>query len=176
MIQGRADVFNTLCPMSIQDQAYQNLLVRYVIGVCPEDLYAVKESILDKDIKILIVDDFSTMRRIIKNLLRDLGYNNTFEADDGATALPMLETGDFQFVITDWNMPIMQGIELLRKIRENPKLKSLPVLMVTAEAKREQIVTAAQAGVNGYIVKPFTADILKDKLDKIFERIANGEA
>lgn len=88
----------------------------------------------------------------------------------------MLETGDFQFVITDWNMPIMQGIELLRKIRENPKLKSLPVLMVTAEAKREQIVTAAQAGVNGYIVKPFTADILKDKLDKIFERIANGEA
>lgn len=146
------------------------------MGICPEDLYAVKESILNKDIKILIVDDFSTMRRIIKNLLRDLGYNNTFEADDGATALPMLETGDFQFVITDWNMPIMQGIELLRKIRENPKLKSLPVLMVTAEAKREQIVTAAQAGVNGYIVKPFTADILKDKLDKIFERIANGEA
>lgn len=169
-------MFNTLCPMSIQDQTYQNLLVRYVMGICPEDLYAVKESILDKDIKILIVDDFSTMRRIIKNLLRDLGYNNTFEADDGATALPMLETGDFQFVITDWNMPIMQGIELLRKIRENPKLKSLPVLMVTAEAKREQIVTAAQAGVNGYIVKPFTADILKDKLDKIFERIANGEA
>ena len=162
--------------MSIQDQTYQNLLVRYVMGICPEDLYAVKESILDKDIMILIVDDFSTMRRIIKNLLRDLGYNNTFEADDGATALPMLETGDFQFVITDWNMPIMQGIELLRKIRENPKLKSLPVLMVTAEAKREQIVTAAQAGVNGYIVKPFTADILKDKLDKIFERIANGEA
>ena len=146
------------------------------MGICPEDLYAVKESILDKDIKILIVDDFSTMRRIIKNLLRDSGYNNTFEADDGATALPMLETGDFQFVITDWNMPIMQGIQLLRKIRENPKLKSLPVLMVTAEAKREQIVTAAQAGVNGYIVKPFTADILKDKLDKIFERIANGEA
>ena len=100
---------------------------------------------MDKDIKILIVDDFSTMRRIIKNLLRDLGYNNTFEADDGATALPMLETGDFQFVITDWNMPIMQGIELLRKIRENPKLKSLPVLMVTAEAKREQIVTVVSS-------------------------------
>lgn len=114
------------------------------------------------------------MRRIIKNLLRDLGYNNTFEADDGATALPMLETGDYDFVITDWNMPIMQGIELLRKIRENPKLKSLPVLMVTAEAKREQIITAAQAGVNGYIVKPFTADILKGKLDKIFERLEGG--
>ena len=131
---------------------------------------------MDKDIKILIVDDFSTMLRIIKNLLRDLGYNNTHEADDGATALPMLESGDFQFVITDWNMPIMQGIELLRKIRESPKLKSLPVLMVTAEAKREQIVTAAQAGVNGYIVKPFTADILKGKLDKIFERLDGGEA
>lgn len=129
---------------------------------------------MDKNIKILIVDDFSTMRRIIKNLLRDLGYNNTFEADDGATALPMLETGDFQFVITDWNMPIMQGIDLLKNIRSNPKLKSLPVLMVTAEAKREQIVAAAQAGVNGYVVKPFTADILKDKLDKIFERIEGG--
>lgn len=129
---------------------------------------------MDKNIKILIVDDFSTMRRIIKNLLRDLGYNNTFEADDGSTALPMLETGDFEFVISDWNMPIMQGIELLRKIRENPKLKSLPFLMVTAEAKREQIITAAEAGVNGYIVKPFTADTLKDKIDKIFERIESG--
>lgn len=130
---------------------------------------------MDKDIKILIVDDFSTMRRIIKNLLRDLGYNNTFEADDGSTALPMLEGGDFDFVITDWNMPIMQGIDLIKKIRENPKLQSLPILMVTAEAKREQIITAAQAGVNGYIVKPFTADILKDKIDKIFERIDSGE-
>lgn len=126
---------------------------------------------MDKNIKILIVDDFSTMRRIIKNLLRDLGYNNTFEADDGSTALPMLESGDFDFVISDWNMPIMQGIDLLRKMRSDPKLKSLPFLMVTAEAKREQIVVAAQAGVNGYIVKPFTADTLKDKIDKIFERI-----
>ena len=126
---------------------------------------------MDKNIKILIVDDFSTMRRFIKNMLRDLGYNNTFEADDGSTALPMLESGDFDFVISDWNMPIMQGIDLLRKIRSDPKLKSLPFLMVTAEAKREQIVVAAQAGVNGYIVKPFTADTLKDKIDKIFERI-----
>ncbi len=129
---------------------------------------------MDKNIKILIVDDFSTMRRIIKNLLRDLGFNNTFEADDGSTALPMLETGDFDFVISDWNMPIMQGIDLLRKIRSDPKLKSLPFLMVTAEAKREQIVVAAQAGVNGYIVKPFTADTLKDKIDKIFERIESS--
>ena len=131
---------------------------------------------MDKNIKILIVDDFSTMRRIIKNLLRDLGYNNTFEADDGSTALPMLESGDFDFVISDWNMPIMQGIDLLRKMRSDPKLKSLPFLMVTAEAKREQIVVAAQAGVNGYIVKPFTADTLKDKIDKIFERIEGSSS
>ena len=129
---------------------------------------------MNKNIKILIVDDFSTMRRIIRNLLRDLGYNNTFEADDGSTALPMLEDGDYEFVITDWNMPVMQGIDLLREIRKNPKLNSLPVLMVTAEAKRDQIIEAAKAGVNGYIVKPFTAATLKDKLDKIFERI-DGE-
>ncbi|MBD1389845.1 chemotaxis response regulator CheY [Neiella sp. HB171785] len=122
--------------------------------------------------KILIVDDFSTMRRIIKNLLRDLGFTNTQEADDGSTALPMLKNGDFDFVVTDWNMPGMQGIDLLRNIRADDQLKHLPVLMVTAEAKREQIVAAAQAGVNGYIVKPFTAATLKEKLDKIFERIA----
>ncbi|ADN75262.1 response regulator receiver protein [Ferrimonas balearica DSM 9799] len=121
--------------------------------------------------KILIVDDFSTMRRIIKNLLRDLGFNNTQEADDGSTALPMLQNGDFDFVVTDWNMPGMQGIDLLRAIRSDDNLKHLPVLMVTAEAKREQIVTAAQAGVNGYIVKPFTAATLKEKLEKIFERL-----
>lgn len=121
--------------------------------------------------KVLIVDDFSTMRRIIKNLLRDLGFTNTFEADDGHTALPMLKEGDFEFVVTDWNMPIMQGIDLLKEIRKDPDLKHLPVLMVTAEAKREQIIEAAQAGVNGYIVKPFTAGTLKEKLDKVFERL-----
>ena len=121
--------------------------------------------------KVLIVDDFSTMRRIIKNLLRDLGFTNTFEADDGSTALPMLKEGSFEFVVTDWNMPIMQGIDLLKEIRKDPKLKHLPVLMVTAEAKREQIIEAAQAGVNGYIVKPFTAGTLKEKLDKVFERL-----
>ncbi len=121
--------------------------------------------------KILIVDDFSTMRRIIKNLLRDLGFNNTQEADDGTTALPMLQKGDFDFVVTDWNMPGMQGIDLLKAIRADEKLKSIPVLMVTAEAKREQIIAAAQAGVNGYVVKPFTAATLKEKLDKVFERL-----
>ena len=122
--------------------------------------------------KILIVDDFSTMRRIIKNLLRDLGFNNTQEADDGNTALPMLQAGDFDFLITDWNMPGMTGIDLLKAVRADPKLASMPVLMVTAEAKKEQIIEAAQAGVNGYIVKPFTAQTLKEKIDKIFERIA----
>ena len=121
--------------------------------------------------KILIVDDFSTMRRIIKNLLRDLGFNNTQEADDGNTALPMLQKGEFDFVVTDWNMPGMQGIDLLRAIRADDDLKQIPVLMVTAEAKREQIIAAAQAGVNGYVVKPFTAATLKEKLDKIFERL-----
>ena len=129
---------------------------------------------MDKNMKILVVDDFSTMRRIIKNLLRDLGFNNTSEADDGQTALPMLQAGSFDFLITDWNMPGMTGIDLLRTVRADPKLASLPVLMVTAEQKREQIVEAAQAGVNGYVVKPFTAGVLKEKIDKIFERVDAG--
>ena len=126
---------------------------------------------MDKNMKILVVDDFSTMRRIIKNLLKDLGFTNVQEADDGCTALPMLQQGDFDFVVTDWNMPGMQGIDLLRNIRADDNLKEIPVLMVTAEAKKEQIVAAAQAGVNGYVVKPFTAATLKEKLDKIFERL-----
>ncbi|MBN7821237.1 chemotaxis response regulator CheY [Bowmanella sp. Y26] len=126
---------------------------------------------MDKNMKILVVDDFSTMRRIIKNLLKDLGFTNVQEADDGSTALPMLQQGDFDFVITDWNMPGMQGIDLLRAIRADDNLKHTPVLMVTAEAKKEQIVAAAQAGVNGYVVKPFTAATLKEKLEKIFERL-----
>lgn len=121
--------------------------------------------------KILIVDDFSTMRRIIKNLLRDLGFNNTQEADDGLTALPILQAGGIDFLVTDWNMPGMQGIDLLKAVRADEKLSTLPVLMVTAETKREQIIEAAQAGVNGYIVKPFTALTLKEKIEKIFERI-----
>ena len=126
---------------------------------------------MDKNMKILVVDDFSTMRRIIKNLLRDLGFNNTVEADDGTTALPILNAGGIDFLVTDWNMPGMEGIDLVRAVRADDNLKSLPILMVTAEAKREQIVSAAQAGVNGYIVKPFTAATLKEKIDKIFERI-----
>ncbi len=126
---------------------------------------------MNKDMKILIVDDFSTMRRIIKNLLRDLGFNNTAEADDGNTALPILQSGSFDFLVTDWNMPGMTGIDLLKAVRADAKLSKLPVLMVTAEQKRDQIIEAAQAGVNGYIVKPFTAITLKEKIDKIFERL-----
>jgi len=125
--------------------------------------------------KILVVDDFATMRRIVKNLLRDLGFKNTTEADDGATALPLLKNGDFDFLVTDWNMPNMKGIDLLKAIRADENLKNLPVLMVTAEAKREQIIEAANAGVNGYVVKPFTAETLKAKIEKIFERIDSGK-
>ena len=128
------------------------------------------EGALDKNMKVLVVDDFSTMRRIVKNLLRDLGFTNISEADDGSTALPMLKEGSFDFVVTDWNMPGMQGIDLLKAIRADANLSHIPVLLITAEAKKEQIVMAAQAGVNGYIVKPFTAATLNAKLDKIFER------
>ena len=126
---------------------------------------------MDKGMKILVVDDFSTMRRIIRNLLRDLGFNNADEADDGSTALPMLKTGKYDFLVTDWNMPIMEGIDLVRAIRADPDLRELPILMVPAEARREQIVAAAEAGVNGYIVKPFTAQTLEQKIAKIFERL-----
>jgi two-component system chemotaxis response regulator CheY len=125
-------------------------------------------------IKYLVVDDFSTMRRIVKNLLQELGYQNVQVADDGKTAWPMLQTGGFDFVITDWNMPLMPGLELLKAIRADEKLKGLPVLMVTAEAKREQIVEAVQAGVSGYVVKPFTAETLKQKLDKILQARATA--
>lgn len=126
---------------------------------------------MDKNMKILVVDDFSTMRRIVKNLLRDLGFTNVDEADDGKTALPKLQSGKFDFLITDWNMPGMSGLDLLKQVRQDPNLKKLPVLMVTAEAKKEQIIAAAQAGVNGYVVKPFTANALKEKIEKVFGRL-----
>lgn len=131
---------------------------------------------MDKDMRILVVDDFSTMRRIIKNLLRELGFQNIQEADDGSTAWPMLQAGNFDFLVTDWNMPGMAGIDLLKAVRADERLKTLPVLMVTAEAKREQIVEAAQAGVNGYIIKPFTAETLREKLDRIFARLEAAPA
>jgi two-component system chemotaxis response regulator CheY len=119
------------------------------------------------NLNFLVVDDFSTMRRIIKNLLHDLGYANVTEADDGNTALPLLKEGNFDFLITDWNMPGMPGLELLKQVRADARLGKMPVLMLTAEAKREQIVEAAQAGVSGYVIKPFTAATLKEKIDKI---------
>ena len=126
---------------------------------------------MDYDMNILIVDDFSIMRRIIKNLLLDLGFNNIQETDDGTTALPILQNGNIDFLITDWNVSGMTGIELLKVIRADEKLADLPVLMVTAESNREHIIEAAQAGVNGYIVKPFTTLTLKEKIEKIFERV-----
>lgn len=122
---------------------------------------------MSKETRFLVVDDFSTMRRIVKNLLHDLGYSNVTEADDGSTAMPILKKGAVDFLITDWNMPGMAGLDLVKAVRADAKLAALPVLMLTAEAKREQIVEAAQAGVNGYVIKPFTAETLKEKLDKI---------
>lgn len=125
----------------------------------------------DKNLKFLVVDDFSTMRRIVRNLLKELGYTNVDEAEDGVVALQKLRSGgNFQFVVTDWNMPNMTGIELLKNIRSDTTLKHLPVLMITAEAKKENIVEAAQNGASGYIVKPFTAGTLEEKLNKIFEK------
>ncbi len=126
---------------------------------------------MNKDINILIVEDFSAMRSILKNLLRELGFNYTAEADDGETALPMLKAGNYDFLITDWSMPGMDGLTLLKTVRADKELEDMPVLMVTAEAKREQIIDAAAAGVNGYIVKPFTAATLKEKIEKIFRQV-----
>lgn len=126
---------------------------------------------VDANIKFLVVDDFSTMRRIVRNLLKELGYSNVDEAEDGAAALQKLTGGDFDFVISDWNMPNMNGLELLKAIRADATLKNLPVLMVTAEAKKENIVEAAQSGASGYVVKPFTAATLAEKLDKVFQKM-----
>jgi two-component system chemotaxis response regulator CheY len=131
---------------------------------------------MNKNLKFLIVDDYSTMRRVVKNQLHELGYTNVAEADDGSTALPQLQCGDFDFLITDWNMPGMHGLDLLKAVREHAKLAHLPVLMLTAEARREQIVTAVEAGVDGYVIKPFTAVTLKDKIDKILESRASAAA
>jgi two-component system chemotaxis response regulator CheY len=129
------------------------------------------ETQMSKDMKLLVVDDFSTMRRIIRNLLKELGFANIEEADDGVSALARLKGGGFDFVVSDWNMPNMTGIELLRAIRADEELKHLPVLMVTAEARKENIVEAAQAGASGYVVKPFTAATLDEKISKILQKL-----
>ncbi|AZR83241.1 histidine kinase [Thiomicrospira sp. S5] len=126
---------------------------------------------MDRDMNILVVDDFSTMRRIVKNLLKELGFSRFDEADDGATAWPMIQSGKYDFIVSDWNMPEMTGIDLLRHVRADAKLKDTPFLLITAEAKRSQILEAAEAGVDGYIVKPFTAATLNGKIQKIFERV-----
>jgi two-component system chemotaxis response regulator CheY len=130
----------------------------------------------DPKMKFLVVDDFSTMRRIVRNLLKELGFVNVDEAEDGVVALQKLNSASFDFVVTDWNMPNMDGLTLLQTIRATPALKHLPVLMITAEAKRENIISAAQAGASGYIVKPFTAATLNEKLGKIFEKMPNKAA
>ena len=121
--------------------------------------------------KFLVVDDFSTMRRIVRNLLKELGYTNVDEAEDGVQALQKLRSDQFDFVVSDWNMPNMDGLTMLQQGRADPNLSSIPVLMVTAEAKKENIIAAAQAGASGYVVKPFTAATLEEKLNKIFEKL-----
>jgi two-component system chemotaxis response regulator CheY len=126
--------------------------------------------VVQKAVKILVVDDFPTMRRIVKNLLKDLGYENVDEADDGAMGLEKLRNGNFDLVVSDWNMPVMDGLTMLTQIRADAALAKIPVLMVTAEAKKENIIAAAHAGANGYVVKPFTAATLEEKLNKIFEK------
>ncbi|MES2830681.1 MAG: chemotaxis response regulator CheY [Pseudomonadota bacterium] len=128
------------------------------------------------NMKFLVVDDFSTMRRIVRNLLKELGYTNVDEAEDGSMALSKLRAEKFDFVVSDWNMPVMDGLTMLQNIRADPALSKLPVLMVTAEAKKENIIAAAQAGASGYVVKPFTAATLDEKLGKIFEKLAAAGA
>ncbi len=126
------------------------------------------------DIKILVVDDMATMRRIIKSLLEQLGFKNIDEAEDGQVALKKLKENSYDFVITDWNMPNMTGLELVQSIRSDEEIKHLPVLMVTAEAKKENVIAAIKAGVNNYVVKPFTAETLKEKIEKIFDSLSQA--
>lgn len=125
----------------------------------------------DKNMSILVVDDFPTMRRIVRSLLKELGFTNVEEAEDGQDALNKLKAGGFEFVVSDWNMPNLDGLEMLKQIRADDAMKDLPVLMVTAEAKKENIIAAAQAGANGYVVKPFTSATLEEKLNKIFDKL-----
>ena len=123
----------------------------------------------DPNMKILVVDDMSTMRRIVKNILKQLGFNNLEEAENGQEALTKLHADTYGFVVSDWNMPVMMGIDMLRAIRADEKLKKIPVLMVTAEAQKENLMEAVQAGVSNYVVKPFTAETMQEKINKIFK-------
>ncbi len=126
---------------------------------------------IDTGMKVLVVDDMSTMRRIVKNVLRQIGFSDIMEAENGQDALTKLKAGGFGLVVSDWNMPVMQGIELLRAVRADAELKTLPFLMVTAEAQKENLIEAVQAGVSNYVVKPFTAEVLQGKLEKIFANV-----
>jgi two-component system, chemotaxis family, chemotaxis protein CheY len=126
---------------------------------------------MNKSMKIMVVDDFPTMRRIVRTMLRDLGYTNVHEAEDGLMGLAHLRASPFDFVITDWNMPNLNGLEMLKEIRADARLAHLPVLMITAESKKENIIAAAQAGANGYVVKPFPASLLEEKLSRIVEKM-----
>ncbi len=125
----------------------------------------------DSKIKILVVDDFPTMRRIVKNILKQLGFENIEEAEDGAQAYSKLKSGGFGFVVSDWNMPNMDGLSFLKSVRSDPELKDIPFLMVTAEAEKDKVIEAIKSGVSNYIVKPFTAEILKEKMERVFEKI-----
>ena len=131
---------------------------------------------IDTSLKVLVVDDMSTMRRIVKNVLKQIGFSDMVEAENGQDALNKLKNGDIGFIVSDWNMPVMQGIELLRAVRADPELKHLPFLMVTAEAQKENIIEAVQAGVSNYVVKPFTAEALQEKLEKIFAKTQPAKA
>jgi len=126
---------------------------------------------LNKSMNILVVDDHESMRRIVKHVLIDIGFSNIEMADDGATALPLLKGGNYDFLISDWNMPRMAGIDLLKAVRSDPELKSMPVLLVTAETKKEQIIEAAKAGVNDYVIKPFNKETLQKKIESVFSKI-----
>jgi len=128
---------------------------------------------IDYRMKVLVVDDFATMRKIVRNILKQIGFDNLLEAEDGQVALQILKNENIGLVVTDWNMPNMTGLELLQKIRSNPETAKLPVLMVTAEGLKENVVTAVKAGVNNYVVKPFTAEILQEKLEQIFKKLAS---
>ena len=131
---------------------------------------------IDTSLKVLVVDDMSTMRRIIKNVLKQIGFSDLVEAENGQDALAKLKAGDIGFIVSDWNMPVMQGIDFLRAVRADAELKHLPFLMVTAEGQKENIIEAVQAGVSNYVVKPFTAEALQAKLEKIFANVQPAKA
>lgn len=127
---------------------------------------------IDFRLKVLVADDFATMRKIVRNILKQIGFDDIVEAEDGQAALQILRSENIGLVVTDWNMPNMSGLELLQKIRNDPKTANLPVMMVTAEGLKENVVTAVKAGVNNYVVKPFTAEVLQEKLEQIFKKLA----